>query len=115
VTAVAALIDPALRRHFVVTLTDPSRLAILEELRRGELSVRDVVKRTGLSQPNVSKHLACLRGCGLVEREQRGREAFYSTVDGVDEVFETIDALMLSVADRLARCELTASTVRTRR
>jgi DNA-binding transcriptional ArsR family regulator len=77
--------------------------------------VRDVVKRTGLSQPNVSKHLACLRGCGLVEREQRGREAFYSTVDGVDEVFETIDALMIRVADQLACCELTVGTVRARR
>lgn len=112
-SAVAA--DPALRRHFVVTLTDPSRLAILEELRRGELRVRDVVERTGLSQPNVSKHLACLRGCGLVEREQRGREAFYCTVDGVDAVFEAIDALMMRVEDQLACCELTAGTVRVRR
>lgn len=111
----ATTVDPALRRHFVATLTDPSRLAILELLRGGELRVRDVVERTGLSQPNVSKHLACLRGCGLVEREQRGREAFYSTVDGVDEVFEAIDALMARVEDQLACCELTAGTVRVRR
>lgn len=113
--AVTALVDPRLRRHFVATLTDPSRLAILDELRGGELRVRDVVERTGLSQPNVSKHLACLRGCGLVEREQRGREAFYSTVDGVDEVLDSIDALMSRVEDRLACCELTAGTVRVQR
>jgi ArsR family transcriptional regulator, cadmium/lead-responsive transcriptional repressor len=113
VTAVS--VDPALRRHFVMTLTDPSRLAILEELRGGELRVSDVVTRTGFSQPNVSKHLACLRGCGLVEREQRGREVFYSTVDGVDQVFEAIDALMTQVEEQVAGCELTASTVRARR
>jgi ArsR family transcriptional regulator, cadmium/lead-responsive transcriptional repressor len=107
----ATALDPALRRHFVTTLTDPSRLAILETLRGGELRVSDVVARTGLSQPNVSKHLACLRGCGLVERDQRGREAFYRTVEGVDEVFEAIDALMERVADELAACELTAATV----
>ncbi len=59
-----------------------------------------MVERAGLSQPNVSKHLACLRGCGQVEREQRGREAFYVAVDGVDAVFEAIDALMDQVADR---------------
>src|SRR6185312_866536 len=102
VPAAAVSVEPALRRHFVTTLTDPSRLAILEELRGGELRVSEVVARTGLSQPNVSKHLACLRGCGLVEREQRGREAFYSTVDGVDRVFEAIDALMARVEDQLA-------------
>jgi ArsR family transcriptional regulator, cadmium/lead-responsive transcriptional repressor len=115
VVDVTAAAEPALRRHFVATLTDPSRLAILDELRGGELRVREVVERTGLSQPNVSKHLACLRGCGLVEREQRGREAFYTTVDGVDEVFEAIDALMVRVEDQLACCELTAGTVRARR
>ncbi len=115
VPAAAARIDPALRRHFVATLTDPSRLAILDELRGGELRVSDVVERTGLSQPNVSKHLACLRGCGLVEREQRGREAFYSTIGGVDEVFDALDALMLRVADQLACCELTAGTAGVRR
>jgi DNA-binding transcriptional ArsR family regulator len=112
---VTAAADPQLRRHFVTTLTDPSRLAILDELRGGELRVRDVVERTGLSQPNASKHLACLRGCGLVEREQRGREAFYSTVDGVDEVFEAIDALIARVEGQLACCELTAGTVWARR
>jgi ArsR family transcriptional regulator, cadmium/lead-responsive transcriptional repressor len=102
--AATASRDLAQRRHFVVTLTDASRLAILDVLRGGELCVRDVVERTGLSQPNVSKHLACLRGCGLVEREQRGREAYYSAVDGVDEVFEAIDALMVRVEDQLACC-----------
>lgn len=99
----------------MATLTDPSRLAILDVLRGGELRVSDVVEGTGLSQPNVSKHLTCLRGCGLVEREQRGREAFYCTVDGVDDVFDAIDALMERVADQLACCELTARTVRGRR
>ncbi len=108
----ATALDPALRRHFVTTLTDVSRMAILETLRAGELRVGDVATRTGLSQPNVSKHLACLRGCGLVEREQRGREAFYRTVEGVYEVFEAIDALMDRVADQIAECDLTASTVR---
>jgi hypothetical protein len=52
---------------------DASRLAILEALRAKPLSVSDIVRATGLNQPNVSNHLACLRDCGLVASEQAGR------------------------------------------
>ena len=59
-------------------LGDPSRLAVLEALRAGPRCVSDLVATTQLSQPNVSGHLALLRDCSLVDREQRGRFAYYS-------------------------------------
>jgi ArsR family transcriptional regulator, cadmium/lead-responsive transcriptional repressor len=59
-------------------LGDPSRLAVLEALRNGARCVSELVTLTGLSQPNVSGHLSFVRDCGLVEREQRGRFAYYS-------------------------------------
>ena len=55
-------------------LADPSRLSILEALRGGPLSVGEIVRQTGLSQPNVSNHLSCLHDCGLVARRQEGRD-----------------------------------------
>ena len=55
---------------------DPSRLAILEALRERPRTVGEVVAATGLSQPNVSNHLACLRDCGLVTSRPAGRYAF---------------------------------------
>ena len=61
--------------------SDPSRLALLEGLRDGPLTVTEAVEATGLSQSNASNHLACLLGCGLVEREQRGRFALYRLSD----------------------------------
>ena len=67
-------------------LGDPSRLAVLEALRDGPKCVSDLVTMTGLSQPNVSGHLAFLRECGFVEREQRGRFAYYSLGAGRVEV-----------------------------
>ena len=59
-------------------LGDPSRLAVLEALRNGARCVSELVTLTGLSQPNVSGHLSFVRDCGLVDREQRGRFAYYS-------------------------------------
>lgn len=35
----------------------------------------------GLTRPNVSNHLACLRGCGLVVAEPQGRRTRYALAD----------------------------------
>ena len=56
---------------------DPSRLGILDALRQGPRTVGEIVDTTGLTQSNVSNHLACLRDCGLVASEQQGRYVTY--------------------------------------
>jgi ArsR family transcriptional regulator, cadmium/lead-responsive transcriptional repressor len=76
-------------------LGDPSRLAVLEALRAGPRCVSDLVATTELSQPNVSGHLAFLRECGLVAREQRGRFAYYSVVaNEVESILASADVLV---------------------
>jgi ArsR family transcriptional regulator, cadmium/lead-responsive transcriptional repressor len=62
-------------------LGDPSRLALLRALGDGERSVSELVEATGLSQSNASTHLACLRECGLVRSESRGRFVMYRLSD----------------------------------
>lgn len=60
-------------------LSDPTRLAILLALLGGERRVGELVELVGTSQSNVSNHLACLRGCGLVtDRPGPRRQVFYS-------------------------------------
>jgi DNA-binding transcriptional ArsR family regulator len=68
---------------------EPSRLRIVDALRWGEKTVSQICRVTGLTQPNASNHLACLLGCGIVQREQRGRQVFYQLAD------ERIEALLL--------------------
>ena len=53
--------------------SDPSRLSILEALLDEPRTVGEIVRITGLSQPNVSSHLSCLRDCGLVATRQQGQ------------------------------------------
>ncbi len=62
-------------------LSEPTRLAILQELKSGERTVGDLVDSIGLSQANISKQLAVLRGAGYLRREQRGTNAVYSIAD----------------------------------
>ena len=57
---------------------DPTRMAILQALLGGERCVRDLVAEVERPQSTVSSHLACLKGCGLVEdRPGPGRQVRY--------------------------------------
>lgn len=58
-------------------LADPTRRAILARLASGEATVNELVERSDLSQPTISKHLKVLEGAGLVSR---GREAQFRPV-----------------------------------
>ncbi|MCX6398798.1 MAG: metalloregulator ArsR/SmtB family transcription factor [Propionibacteriales bacterium] len=59
-------------------LSDPNRLAILQHLALGEHRVVDLTAHLGLAQSTVSKHLALLRACGLVESRPSGRASMFS-------------------------------------
>jgi ArsR family transcriptional regulator, cadmium/lead-responsive transcriptional repressor len=70
-----------LAKYFRV-LADRGRLRILEVLaEEGQVSVGDLARRVGLSQPNVSNHLACLRWCGFVETRREHRTAYNRIAD----------------------------------
>ena len=86
-------------------LGDPSRLSLLEALRRGPLTVSELVAATGLSQSNVSNHLGCLRDCGLVTAEPAGRFVTYSLSDDrVGELLALAEALLADVARGVYAC-----------
>jgi len=112
--AVAALPLPALRAELAHGLSDVSRQSLLQALRAGERRVVDLVEETGLSQPNVSKHLRCLRGCGLVEFDRRGREVFYALPPTVERLLDVLDVAAEQLAPQMSSCRLTDETVRSR-
>ncbi|UNK45170.1 ArsR/SmtB family transcription factor [Arthrobacter sulfonylureivorans] len=60
------------------SLSDPTRLTILQHLTTGEHRVRDLTEHLGLAQSTVSAHLACLNDCGLVTSRPVGRASLYS-------------------------------------
>jgi DNA-binding transcriptional ArsR family regulator len=94
-----------LRAKLYRGLADSSRLSILEALSRGPRTVTDIVRGTGLSQPNVSNHLGCLRDCGLVVSEQRGRFVYYALGDErVAQLMRLADELLADAARGVYEC-----------
>jgi DNA-binding transcriptional ArsR family regulator len=58
-------------------VAEPRRRQILDLLADGELPVGALVKKLGLAQPQVSKHLRVLREVGVVAVREEGRQRLY--------------------------------------
>src|SRR5262245_22484954 len=58
-------------------VAEPRRRQILDVLAEGERPVNELVRRLGLAQPQVSKHLRVLREVGAVEVRGDGRQRLY--------------------------------------
>jgi DNA-binding transcriptional ArsR family regulator len=70
-------------------LGDPTRRAVLEELRDGPRAVGEIAARLPVSRPAVSQHLRVLKEAGLVTERQNGTRHLYRVdPDGLAEVRE---------------------------
>jgi len=58
-------------------VAEPRRRQLLELLAGGERPVNDLVRLSGLAQPQVSKHLGVLREVGAVDVREAGRQRLY--------------------------------------
>ena len=60
------------------TISNPRRQAILDTVRDGEMTVTELIEKTGVSQANLSQHLAILRSKGVVKTRRDGNCIYYS-------------------------------------
>ena len=86
-------------------LADPSRLAILRELRRGPLTAGQLASLVGLTPQRASNHLRCLLECGLVAMEPRGRYNVYRLADpSVGRLLDASARVLTEVAPLIEAC-----------
>ena len=62
-------------------LADPTRARILLSLLERPAYPAGLAEDLGLTRPNVSNHLTCLRDCGIVVAEPQGRQTLYAIAD----------------------------------
>ncbi len=87
------------------SLADPARLAIVAYLAGGEARVIDLTDQLGLAQSTVSKHLACLRDCGLVQARAVGRASVYSLVQpALTDLLTAAQELLAATGCAVALC-----------
>ena len=69
------------KAEFFQALAHPTRIAIVEQLRDGELSAGALIDRVGVEQANASQHLAVLRAKNIVVSRKAGNQVFYTVRD----------------------------------
>ena len=95
----------ALKAKLFRGFADPTRLAILETLMGGERSVGDIAQATETSTANVSAHLACLSGCGLVRSEKRGKYVYYRLQERkVRDLIKIAEGILANVSRQVYEC-----------
>ena len=83
------------------TLSEPTRLQILNFLRDGERNVGELAQLCGYTSANVSRHLAMLTKQGLVLREGRGTSVYYKIAD--PSVYALCDLVCGNISRQIER------------
>jgi ArsR family transcriptional regulator len=91
------------------TLSNPKRLEIVHLLADGPREVSRLAQDLGISQPNVSQHLAVMRAAGVVEADRDGREVRYRLSD--PDIIVACETMRGVLVRRLSR--ISAVAVRT--
>jgi len=88
------------------TLANPKRQEILDNLRLKDMTVNQLVKKTGISQANLSQHLAILRTNGIVSTRREGINVYYSIsnakiIKALDLISEVLEEASTSQSDTI--------------
>ena len=87
------------------SLGDPARLLIARQLAMRPARVVDLVEMTGLAQSTVSKHLACMRDCGLVASEPVGRASLFRLAEpALLDVLAAAETVLAATGSKVALC-----------
>ncbi len=78
------------------TLANPIRLAILHNLRDGERSVNELTEILGISQSNLSQHLAIMRQKGILKTRKQGTNIYYSVTNPkINQACDTVREVLI--------------------
>jgi DNA-binding transcriptional ArsR family regulator len=87
------------------SLGDPARLVIVRRLAAGPARVTDLTAALGLAQSTVSRHLACLRDCGLVTSEPAGRASVFRLAQpALADMLTAAEAVLAATGSAVALC-----------
>lgn len=94
------------KAKFIRGFSDKTRLQILECIQDQEKTVSQIVDQISGNQSNISQHLACLKGCGIIVGRQEGKFIYYSLrSEQIRQLLSMMDDVFHLVEEDVAACE----------
>ncbi|NOU73432.1 metalloregulator ArsR/SmtB family transcription factor [Paenibacillus sp. LMG 31458] len=94
------------KAKFIRGFSDKTRLQILECLKQNEKTVSELVEELQGNQSNISQHLSCLKGCGLIVGRQEGKYVYYRLrSEQITEMLNLIDLVFEQVGNEVDKCD----------
>lgn len=86
--------------------SNKTRIQILESIKSQEKTVSQIVDEINGNQSNISQHLACLKGCGIIVGRNEGKYCFYSLRNQhIRDLLSMFDVVLEDVQNDVACCE----------
>src|SRR3989338_8381212 len=79
--------------------SNPTRLEILNLLRNEGMSVTDLIRKTRLSQANISQHLSIMKSKGIVASDRKGKNIYYKLTNL--KIIKAFDIIREILVERL--------------
>ncbi|MFC5735547.1 ArsR/SmtB family transcription factor [Cytobacillus gottheilii] len=99
-------IDIDTKVKFLQGFAHKIRIQILESIKDEEKTVSEILTSLSCSQSSVSQHIACLKGCGLINGRQEGKFIYYSlSSQKVRELLQMFNHVLDDVQNDVACCE----------
>lgn len=94
------------KAKFIRGFSDKTRLQILECIKDREKPVSQIVDDIQGNQSNISQHLACLKGCGIIVGRQEGKYVYYSlSNEKIKDMLNMFDTVLSLVNDGVTKCD----------
>ena len=85
----------------IKAMAHPTRLFIVDDLSRNQRCVYELTEMIGADMSTVSRHLAILKGAGIVQDEKRGSQVFYSLrMRCILNFFDCVESVIRSTAEQ---------------
>ncbi|WLR59197.1 ArsR/SmtB family transcription factor [Guptibacillus hwajinpoensis] len=86
--------------------SNKTRIQILESIKDVEKTVSEIVQEVNGNQSNISQHLACLKGCGIIVGRNEGKYCYYSLRNQqIRDLLTMFDLILDDVENDVACCE----------
>lgn len=99
-------VDIETKMKFLHGFSHKTRIQILESIKTEEKTVSQIVDDLHGNQSNISQHLACLKGCGLIVGRQEGKYVYYRVRNQlVRDLLSQFDVVLEDVQQDVIGCK----------